>query len=185
MLIVGGVHQTEVEAINLTQNLLGALQKSAEAGNKPFYNIIFVPNLFGDRTANKERRSREYEGVDTNRNFPAANESLAHAATVGNGVPVDAFVDKKRDRKRKILPENVILLKLIEKYTPSRSLSIHDHSPQDVRVVSQGEASATVDMTAGGAPMADLITSETVRRAYYAGISVKGNIITKEMALAA
>ena len=112
VLIVGGVHQDEKKGLSISNALLNDLNTST---TKPYYNVVFIHDLFGDRNTDNRNSNAN---VSVSRNFPAENESLANAAKRGNGVPKD-------EQNRKILPENVILLAVIEAVKPKDSLSLH------------------------------------------------------------
>jgi len=118
-LILGGVHQSEENGKNLTNELFMAI---AEKGIKPYYNIVIIPDLFGKRIP--KPNSRFINNVDTNRNFPNPGESLAKSAKGGN--PKDSIGNE-------ILPENIILIALVEKLRPKASLSIHSDSQAERR----------------------------------------------------
>jgi Domain of unknown function (DUF4157)/Succinylglutamate desuccinylase / Aspartoacylase family len=114
-LVIAGVHGSEVQGMEVARMLLADL-----ATNQPVYTVILVPSLFPD---NAVTRSRE-GATPTNRNFPPVTENLAAATTAGGGTPVDAFTRRGR-RARAMLPENVMLLQLIERFSPERIISIH------------------------------------------------------------
>jgi hypothetical protein len=110
-LVIAGVHGTEVQGIEVARMLLADL-----AVNQPLYTVIVVPSLFPDNAARRRREG----ATPTNRNFPLATQDLAAATAAGGrrGRPVDAL-------RRRILPENVMLLQLIERFSPERIISIH------------------------------------------------------------
>jgi len=115
-LLIAGVHGSERQGIEVARMLLVDL-----AANQPVYTVIVVPSLFPD---NATRGIREGT-IPTNRNFPSPTEDLAAATTVGGGVPVDASIDRTGARTRSILPENIMLLQLMERFMPERIISIH------------------------------------------------------------
>jgi hypothetical protein len=80
-------------------------------------SVIVVPSLFPDNAAQGPFGIRE-GATPTNRNFPDPSKSLDDAKAAGGGTAVDAI-------KRPILPENVMLLQLIERFHPERIISIH------------------------------------------------------------
>jgi RHS repeat-associated protein len=170
ILIVGGVHQDERKGIELSKELLRQLRSSKE---KPFYNIVFIPNLFGGRST----EDRDIDGITTNRNSPGQNESLADAAIRGKGVPKDVL-------GRNILPENVILFALVEKLKSQSSISIHSHSEEPPKdIATEGAASVTVDPKAGSEEAADFITTEAALDATAKGVPVPGNMVSGEKAV--
>ncbi len=125
-LILGGVHGSELSGVEVAEMLIEDLR----TGPRPYYTVIIVPRLFPDtahRAEGATRRGwmgapqdsnigRHVGRLDPNRNFPAAGQSLASASRGGN--PVDA-------EGRAILPENVMLMGLINRFRPSRIASVH------------------------------------------------------------
>ena len=109
-LVIAGVHGSEVQGIEVARMLLADL-----ATNQPVYTVIVVPSLFPDNAVTRTRQG----GTPTNRNFPLVTQDLAAAtAAGGRRGPVDAL-------GRRMLPENVMLLQLIERFSPERIISIH------------------------------------------------------------
>lgn len=115
-LVIAGVHGNEQQGIEVAEMLLADL-----ATNQPMYTVIVVPKLFPDNAATRTREG----STPTNRNFPFPNEDLAAAAVAGGGTPVDARTGRRGARTRAILPENIMLLQLIERFGPERIISIH------------------------------------------------------------
>lgn len=105
-LVIAGVHGSEVQGVEVAGQLLTDL---ANAQNQPEMSAIIVPNLFPDDAA---YRDREGPGAHPNRNFPDPSKDLA--ASGG-----------KDDLGKAIRPENVMLLQLMERFTPERVISIH------------------------------------------------------------
>jgi hypothetical protein len=115
-LVIAGVHGSERQGIEVAGMLLADL-----AANQPMFTAIVVPTLFPDNAVTGSR-----EGLTpTNRNFPPANEDLATATAAGGGTAVDASANRRGARTRAILPENIMLLQLIERFSPERIISIH------------------------------------------------------------
>jgi RHS repeat-associated protein len=163
LLIVGGVHQDEKNALKLSNELLAALQ---EQGDKPFYNIVFIPDLFHGRKIDPGTHG-DIDKTPTNRNFPENDKSLADS--VKNGRPKD-------QQGRNILPENVVLMATVEKFHPSASLSIHSHGPtRESEIDTKGAASITVDPKPGDEASADFIATEAALAANKAGVPTPGN----------
>jgi hypothetical protein len=121
-LVIAGVHGTERQGMEVAQDLIHDLQPPAPP---PVFSAIIVPSLFPDDAAS---RSREAGSTPTNRNFPPPSEDLAAATAAGGGKAVDASKNSKGSRTREILPENQLLLQLIEKFHPERILSLHGTS---------------------------------------------------------
>ncbi len=109
-LVIGGVHGSERSAVEVAQRLLARLT----AGARPEADTVVVPLLFPDHYA-ADVRERE---IPTNRNFPAPGESLASARRRGGGRPLDHL-------GRPILPENMLLIELIERFRPDRIANLH------------------------------------------------------------
>ncbi|MEO8223860.1 MAG: DUF4157 domain-containing protein [Gammaproteobacteria bacterium] len=108
-LVIAGVHGSERQGIEVVTRLVADL-----AVTQPRYTVILVPSLFPDNAAAGTREG----SIPTNRNFPSPSQDLAAATTAGGGTPVDAV-------GRSILPENVMLLHLIERFRPARIISVH------------------------------------------------------------
>ena len=115
-LVIAGVHGNEQQGIEVAGMLLADL-----AGHQPVYTVIVVPSLFPDNAATRTREG----ATPTNRNFPPANEDLAAATAAGGGTAVDASTNRAGTRTRAVLPENLMLLQLIERFAPERIISIH------------------------------------------------------------
>jgi RHS repeat-associated protein len=170
ILILGGVHQDEEKAIKLSQELLHSLQTSTD---KPFFNVIFIPDLFQGRAITGHG---DVENIPTNRNFPDADQPLS--SSVVKETPRDSI-------GRKILPENVILISIVEKVHPYLSLSIHSHSRVKAEdVATKGAASVTVDPKPGDEQNADFLTTEVALAADAAGLPVPGNMVDQDKATA-
>jgi hypothetical protein len=113
-LVIAGVHGSEEQGIEVAERLLADL-----ATNQPHLSVIIVPSLFPHAAAARTREG----ATPTNRNFPTPNRALAAATPAGGSGPVDA-------EARAILPENVMLMQLIERFAPDRIISIHGtHRP--------------------------------------------------------
>lgn len=115
-LVIAGVHGTEKQGIEVARLLIADLK----SGPPPALTAIIVPSLFPDDAS---MGSREAGSTHTNRNFPHPSEDLAAATAAGNGTPM-AAPDETRKR-RPILPENLMLIELMERFHPERIISIH------------------------------------------------------------
>jgi hypothetical protein len=81
--------------------------------------------LFPDDAASKTREAGpDDHNTPTNRNFPPPSEDLAAATAAGGGKAVDA-IKRHGKRTEEILPENQLLMQLMEKFHPERIISIH------------------------------------------------------------
>ena len=116
-LVIAGVHGSEQQGIEVARRLISDLQASSAP---PGFTTIVVPTLFPDNAA---RQSRE-GATPTNRNFPPPSEDLADATAAGGGTAVDASKDGGK-RGRAILPENLMLIELMERFGPERIISLH------------------------------------------------------------
>ncbi len=120
-MIVGGVHGTEAAGVQVVELLLGLLRKPDSQGKPrvPTLSVIVVPTLFPENyNIDTKRRSRlSPGGTDPNRNMPA------------RGALVGARVDKQGraldTEKRPILPENLVLLDLVDRFHPERIAMVH------------------------------------------------------------
>lgn len=118
-LVIAGVHGTERQGSEVAERLIAQL-----ATQQPGFTTIVVPTLFPDSAAKGKREGT----VETNRNFPFPTEDLAAAAAAGGGTPVAAA--RAGGKRIPILPENLLLLELMEKFRPERIISIHGtHRP--------------------------------------------------------
>jgi hypothetical protein len=148
-LVIGGVHGSEQSGIEVVEELRKSLAASPTA---PYFTTILVPVLFPDNEAYqraylaanpKERGTNveNYKGgrysrigpkqktqIEPNRNFPRAGESLA---TGQKGLKSKITGDPLSDEllTDTMLPENVMLVALIEHFKPSRIASVHAHRP--------------------------------------------------------
>lgn len=106
-LVIAGVHGRERQGMAVAEMLVADLQK-----HQPQLTTIVVPSLFPDNAARGRFGTRESGDTETNRNFPTPDKDLAAAGAV------DAL-------GKKILPENLLLMELMERFKPERIISIH------------------------------------------------------------
>jgi hypothetical protein len=145
-LVIGGVHGSEQSGIEVVEKLRASLASAARA---PYFTTILVPVLFPDNDAYQRayvaadparqgKNAPTYEGgrysrvggkaIEPNRNLPRPGESLAtgqkglKGKTTGTPLKGSLLTDT-------MLPENVMLVALIEHFKPSRIASVHAHSP--------------------------------------------------------
>ena len=111
-LVIAGVHGSEKQGIEVAENLVRDLKT-----RPPALTTIVVPSLFPDNATLTGQTARE-GATPTNRNFPKPSQDLAAATAAGKGTAVDA-------RGRAILPENQMLIELMERFHPERIISIH------------------------------------------------------------
>jgi len=129
-LIIAGVHGTERQGMEVAEMMM---QDPRNSRVPPHFTVIVVPSLFPDSQAHGRFGRRESgvraqdsqghnEEVPTNRNFPANGQNLAQS-TDAQGVARDAD-------GRPILRENIALMSLMERFNPSRIITIHGtHRP--------------------------------------------------------
>jgi len=155
-LVIAGVHGTERQGMEVARDLIRDLQPPAPP---PVFSAIIVPSLFPDNAEGGMGR-RDSGPTQTNRNFPLPSEDLAAAAKAGGGNAVDATKDGAGKRTQEILPENQLLLQLIEKFHPERIISLHGTSGPgsagvfyDPRSLGPDEVKAARDWARGNAYM--------------------------------
>lgn len=123
-LVIAGVHGTERQGIEVARMLMHDL---GSRRTPPRMTVIIVPSLFPDseaagRFGRRDPRVAGGNEVPSNRNYPADARSLAASRDTG-GVARDA-------EGRPIHPENIALISLMERFNPSRLISIHGtHRP--------------------------------------------------------
>lgn len=134
-LVIAGVHGSERQGIEVARILIDDVLKKAQ----PHYSVIVVPSLFPAHAhknwGDEGKRERD---TFTNRNFPDLNQEVADykggEALDAAGKPIKAKEDEK-GRVKTILPENVMLMELIDRFQPTRIISIHGtHSPSSAGV---------------------------------------------------
>ena len=106
-LVIGGVHGTERQGVQVAR----LLEKDLAATPSDF-SVLLVPVLFPDNAASGKLGIREQKDKPTNRNFPDPGKDLA--ASGG-----------KDATGREILPENQLLMQLMERFKPERIISLH------------------------------------------------------------
>ncbi len=149
-LVIAGVHGTEQQGIEVARMLIDALKKQ-----QPVLTTIVVPSMFPDTDSTGVREG----ATPTNRNMPPPSESLADAKAAGGGKAVDASKSGGK-RTREILPENLMLIELMERFHPERIISIHGTSGPgsagvfyDRRSLRPDEVQAARDWAKGNAYM--------------------------------
>lgn len=120
-LVIGGVHGTELSAIEVAGALVNRMNTASDT---PEFSLLVIPELFPDNASLARNRpltigSTENIGrytapaaVDPNRQMPA----LGCAFDENN--PVDSH-------GREIEPENRMLLKIIRDFAPERMVNLH------------------------------------------------------------
>lgn len=119
-LVIGGVHGSELSSIDVAQKLVAKLQDQPTLS----YNVLVIPCLFPDnaklamqlpaRIGSKENIGRYSfkDAVDPNRQMPSL------------GSPFSPETEEDHF-KRKMEPENALLLHLIQLLGPRRMVSLH------------------------------------------------------------
>jgi hypothetical protein len=148
-LILGGVHGSELSGIEAAKRLVQSLRdRFDKTGKIPHWTTIIIPELIPETAAQARARPSTMKN-DSNvgreisvpkqsgkgtkeifpaRQFPAPGRSLSDLTTAGG--PVDAKGKRLKDVENvpvPLLPETVALLKLIERFKPTRIASIHAH----------------------------------------------------------
>jgi hypothetical protein len=119
-LIIGGVHGSELAAIEIAKELIKQLQNGAPI----FYSVIIVPCLFPDNAATALRvpsqiggtgnigRYTHAQAVDPNRQMPSLGKQFDPQTAYDN-------------MGRVIEKENQLLLQLINEFKPQRIVNLH------------------------------------------------------------
>ena len=134
-LVIAGVHGSERQGIEVARVLIDDVLKKAQ----PHYSVIVVPSLFPAHAhKNWGAEGKRERDTFTNRNFPDLNEEVADykggQALDAAANPIKARADEK-GRVQPILAENVMLMELIDRFQPTRIISIHGtHSPSSAGV---------------------------------------------------
>jgi hypothetical protein len=123
-LVVAGVHGSERQGIDVARALLDVLQK-----RQPHYSVVVVPSLFPQHAdPGWGVEGVRQRGTQTNRNFPSLDQEVGSysggQALDPSGKPIQAAKDDT-GTARPILAENVMLMELIDRFHPTRIISIH------------------------------------------------------------
>jgi hypothetical protein len=145
-LIIGGVHGSEPQGVEVVESLRGELEKRCAAGKPPFFTVILIPALnartygtgkrFVPRDPKENAEKTAEQGIEPNRTFPAPGEDYADArARVAAGKPELTYTPPAGAKlpsvtgheTNKMLPETRALIALIERFSPERIASVHAH----------------------------------------------------------
>jgi hypothetical protein len=152
-LIIGGVHGSEPQGVAVVESLRTELAKRSAAGKPPYFTVVLVPELIARTHQSKlpKVKDRRYvprapgdtaetinkTGIEPNRTFPMPGEDYGDArkrATAGDSELKFDPPGKEGPRAPKsehstnaILPENRVLIQLIERFKPERIASVHAH----------------------------------------------------------
>lgn len=182
-LVIAGVHGSEKQGIEVAKTLIHDLQPPAPA---PVLTTIVVPSLFPDNALLTGATARE-GATPTNRNFPSPADDLAAATPKGGGTALDA-------KGRAILPENLMLIELMERFHPERIISIHGtqapgqagvfydrRSPSEAEDRSARELAKGID---GGQELPDAV-QQRLHVAHLAAISARAEQTDRDLSLKA
>jgi hypothetical protein len=130
-LVLGGVHGTETQGEKTTAELVSILDAAYIAKKRARCTTVIIPDLFAPK---RQGKTREVGGIEPNRNFPMPGETYADVKNRG-GKLLDPDQRRFKDQPPKgggasdtMLPENIILVNLIECIKPKRLMSVHAHS---------------------------------------------------------
>jgi hypothetical protein len=152
-LIIGGVHGSEPQGVAVVESLCAELTKRSAAGKPPYFTVILVPKLIArtHQSTFPKVKDRRYvprapgdtaaevdkTGIEPNRTFPMPGEDYADARKRADAGDAELKFDppgKAGPRKPTgkhatdtILPENRVLIQLIERFKPERIASVHAH----------------------------------------------------------
>lgn len=119
-LIIGGVHGSELSAIEVARALVDSLLKAEQ----PYYSVIIIPALFPDNAAAAIDQPEQMGSVLNIGRYSAPNavdpnRQMPSPGTAFNGtMPLDHV-------GRLIEKENQLLLQLIQYFRPSRIANLH------------------------------------------------------------
>jgi protein MpaA len=116
-LVIGGVHGDEARGTEIARRLAALLRADPAAARGRVVAILAAANPDGAA----RRRRANADGVDLNRNFPAANWRSGAAGKFGYGGPVPASE-----------PETQAIMRLVERLRPDRVIALHSTSPRQV-----------------------------------------------------
>lgn len=119
-LVIGGVHGSELSAIEVVKNLVDSLSN----GVTPYYSVIVVPCLFPDNAAQAALQASEIGstkniGRYSGENMPDPNRQMPPLGKAFNETQPFDFVAREIER------ENQLLLQLIQDYNPDRIVNVH------------------------------------------------------------
>jgi len=123
VLILGAVHGNERGGTEVAADLLDMLNTMTQQGRQPRCTVIIVPVLC---PVNVERRHRNTDqgtagARNPNRNLPEAGQGYA----AEENLPEGRANPQTDAQERPILSENQALMALVDRFGPSRIVSIH------------------------------------------------------------
>jgi predicted deacylase len=168
IMLIGGIHGDEPEGLPLVERLVDDLGQNRSLSRDA--TILIVRNINPDGTADRTRTNKN--GVDLNRNFPAANwDSSARQPRFHPGTGPASE------------PETQVLVQLIQEFEPHRILVMHStrgkpmvnyDGPARELAESMSRLNGYVSSDTIGYPTPGSLGS-------YAGIDMKIPIITLEL----
>jgi hypothetical protein len=148
-LVFGGIHGDETESERVTAKLEELLDAAYSANKRAHFTTVLIRDLFKPkRQFEDDPRYVTDKGIEPNRNFPLAGESIRTArARRKAGQPEALHPDQRmfpglgpRSAAKKsehasdeILPEIRVLAENIGCLKPIRAISVHSHSRKKVR----------------------------------------------------
>jgi hypothetical protein len=143
-LVIAGVHGSERQGMEVVELLLADLRKAPQP---PVFSVIVVPTMFPDSRARgdelakagktnlglqparesgvlgkKRKKDKVAKEIATNRNFPVPSQDLAAASAAGKAAGEATAIDELGNV---ILPENQMLMALMERFQPERIITVH------------------------------------------------------------
>jgi hypothetical protein len=168
-LVIGGVHGTERQGVQVARLLERDLATSPAD-----FSVLVIPVMFPDNAAAGKFGTREFS-TPTNRNFPTPDKDLA--------------ASKGKDAQgRDILPENQLLMEVMERFKPERIISCHGtwdsgkagvfYDPRKLTAAEQQqvelEAAASASASSRPRPSSDEGSSEAIFQQLYKGSVERG-----------
>lgn len=119
-LIIGGVHGSELSAIEVAYKIIEELKN----GKAPYYNVVIIPCLFPDNAAKAIKNSNLIGSVDNVGRYTTIQsiDPNRQMPTPGKMYDKSNIVDHY---KRGIEKENIMLINLINEYRPERIANLH------------------------------------------------------------
>jgi len=119
-LVIGGVHGSELSAIEVVKNLVTNLSN----GIVPYYSVVVVPCLFPDNAAQAAMHASEIGstkniGRYSTENAPDPNRQMPPLGKAFNEAHPYDYVNREIER------ENQLLLQLIQDFNPDRIVNVH------------------------------------------------------------
>jgi hypothetical protein len=155
-MVVGGVHGTEHQGVEVVERLRAQLEADSRAGNPPFFSTVLVPtliqrsdtagrrNVCGPNSSGVPDTTPDVAGqpcadgsraVEPNRTFPGIANPGGWEGQSYQDARRDGLLHQARPEEepkvppaRRMIAETRALIALIEHFQPERLASIHAHS---------------------------------------------------------